>query len=212
MNRNEQPIWVFGIIPAAGLSRRMGTPKQLLPIDGRPMLQVVLDHLCAAALEGVVVVTRSEILAAWKPEPQPRVQFAINDNDDSQMIDSVLLGIERLRARYEMKEEDGLLVCPGDNPRIGRPVVEACVTAYRRHVGGIIRAVHRGRRGHPIIIPCGRADELPRLAQSGGLDQLPRQHPALVTEVACDEPGVAQDVDTPTDYTNQLRDTGDDTE
>ena len=203
---------MFGIIPAAGLSRRMGTPKQLLPIDGRPMLQLVLDHLCAAALDGVVVVTRSEILAAWKPEPQPRVQFAINDNDDSEMIDSVLLGVERLRTRYELKKEDGLLVCPGDNPRIGRPVVEACVAAYRRHVGRVIRAVHRGRPGHPIIIPYGLADELPRLAQSGGLDQLPRQHPELVTEVAGDEPGIVQDVDTPADYANQLRHTGDDTE
>ena len=39
---------VFAIVPAAGRSRRMGTPKQLLDVGGRTMLAAVLEPLAAA--------------------------------------------------------------------------------------------------------------------------------------------------------------------
>ena len=39
---------VFAIVPAAGRSRRMGRPKQLLEIDGVPMLLGVVRQLAAS--------------------------------------------------------------------------------------------------------------------------------------------------------------------
>ena len=44
---------VFGIIAAAGRSRRMGQPKQLLAIDGAPLLVRMIDLMLAAALDGI---------------------------------------------------------------------------------------------------------------------------------------------------------------
>jgi hypothetical protein len=51
------------LIPAAGAGTRMGeaTPKQYLPIAGKPMLQHVIDTFCVAPLiDRVVVVVSAE--------------------------------------------------------------------------------------------------------------------------------------------------------
>src|ERR1039457_685187 len=46
-----------GIVLAAGASRRMGEPKQLLPVRGRPLLETALAAACDSQLdEGVVVL------------------------------------------------------------------------------------------------------------------------------------------------------------
>ena len=41
-------VSVGGIVLAAGRGARMGRPKQLLPLDGRPLLQHVLDAAASA--------------------------------------------------------------------------------------------------------------------------------------------------------------------
>jgi len=51
---------VVGIVLAAGRGARMGSPKQLLELDGRPLLQHVIDAAAAAPLEGVIVVLGHE--------------------------------------------------------------------------------------------------------------------------------------------------------
>ena len=56
---------VVGIVLAAGMSTRMGRPKQLLPLGGRSALAWIVD-LLAARLDQVVVVLghRAEEIAA----------------------------------------------------------------------------------------------------------------------------------------------------
>ena len=47
---------VTGIVPAGGASRRMGTDKRLLVVDGEPMLRRVVAAVAAVADEVIVVV------------------------------------------------------------------------------------------------------------------------------------------------------------
>ena len=59
-----------GLILAAGSSRRMGSPKQLLLIEGRPMLELVVAQANASKLDEVLVV-----LGAVADEIRPRVDW-----------------------------------------------------------------------------------------------------------------------------------------
>src|SRR5690348_8637518 len=54
---------VDAVVPAAGLGTRMlplthAVPKELLPLDGRPIIEHVVDELLGAGIERVWLVTR----------------------------------------------------------------------------------------------------------------------------------------------------------
>ena len=78
-----------GVVLAAGSSRRMGRPKQLLDVAGRPLLEVVVGHANASRLDEVLVV-----LGAAAEEIQAEVDFGrarvlINPDHGSGMASSL---------------------------------------------------------------------------------------------------------------------------
>lgn len=196
---------VFGIVPAAGRSRRMGAPKQLADVGGRPMLLAVLEPLLASRVAGVVVVTHSLIaerlggLLCTCSDPLQRVRSVINDDESSEMIDSVRLGLRFWRDSGEADSAAGFLVCPGDQPGIRTADFDACIAAFERSPERIVIATHAGRRGHPLIFPPGDAGFVESAACDTGLNALPRAFPRRVLAVECGSGAVVQDVDTPGD-------------
>ena len=57
-----------------------------------------------------------------------------------------------------------------------------------------------GKRGHPLAIAPGLIPEIDELDPDVGLRQLRDRHEAELLEVAVEDAGVIQDVDTPEDY------------
>lgn len=207
---------VFAIVPAAGRSRRMGRCKQVLEIDGVPMLLGMVRQLAASHIAGIVIVTRPEIEESLRSHPpaaaqfqtcgddsSPEVIFAYNQADDAEMIDSVRIGIQTWKQRDSSAESDGLLVCPADHPGITAADFNACIAAFQSEPHRIIIASRNGRRGHPIIFPANLAAAVQSPACDNGLNALPRTHAGLVREVSCHSPGVLTDLDTPNDLTRR---------
>lgn len=191
---------VFAIVPAAGRSRRMGTAKQLLDVGGRPMLLAVVEPLEASRVSGVVVVTHRELARqVWDRLP-PGVLLAENDDERSDMIDSVRRGLATWRARTSLGPRDGVLVCPGDHPGISTADFDACLTAFRAAPDRIVIAAREGRRGHPIIFPAALAAFVDSPKADAGLRALPREYADRVLIVERASPGITRDVDTPEDY------------
>ncbi|MEK7328911.1 MAG: NTP transferase domain-containing protein, partial [Chloroflexota bacterium] len=87
---------VYGIVPAAGLGRRMGRPKQTLPYWGSTITGRVVRTLLDAELDAVEVVPRSELVARLDLPSDKRLSVAVNDNASSQMIDSIRIGLSVL--------------------------------------------------------------------------------------------------------------------
>jgi CTP:molybdopterin cytidylyltransferase MocA len=199
---------IFAIIPAAGQSRRMGTAKQLLDVGGRPMLLSVLESLAASEVDGIVLVTNSSVaqqLAGYSLSNTgklglPMPPIAINDDPKSEMIDSIRIGIAEWRKRQTLREHDGFLVCPADQPGIAMADFNACIAAFRASPDRIVIGTYDGRRGHPIVFPVSLADFVQSSACNAGLNALPRAHPERVIAQPCGSPAVVRDVDTPEDY------------
>ena len=184
---------VIAIVPAAGRSARMGTPKQLLHVDGKPMLLGVVDALLGGGVARVVVVTNSAIREAL-PSLPPRVDVALNDDPKTQMIESIRIGLAASPAA------DGFLVCPSDAARITATDVRRCIEAFAETPGRIVIATNDGTRGHPMIFPQSLAAVVQSAECDAGLNQLSRHRPQLVREVICDSPGTVSNVNTPADY------------
>jgi molybdenum cofactor cytidylyltransferase len=193
------PSRVFAIVPAAGQSRRMGRPKQLLELGGRPMLLATIEPLAAAEIAGVLVVTH-RLVAEQVGAALPRgVRLVRNDDENSEMIDSVRIGLRAWFERGPVAEYDGFLVCPADQPGIRTADFNSCVRAFQSAPERIVVAARAGRRGHPIIFPAALAAFIQSAACDPGLNALPHAFPASVLLVTCRSRGVTADVDTPGD-------------
>jgi molybdenum cofactor cytidylyltransferase len=182
------------LLPAAGASRRMGRPKLLLPFRGRPLIAAVVDALRAGGAGTIVLVIapEDEELRAWAR--QAGVDVAVNPDPERGMLSSIQEGLAALR------RDQILLVSPADLPGL-RP--DSVAGLLRRMIAAgapLAVPVYQGKRGHPLAIAPALIPEIFTLDPRIGLKQLRDRYVAELLEVAVDDPGVVQDVDTPEDY------------
>ncbi|MCP4592918.1 MAG: nucleotidyltransferase family protein [bacterium] len=194
-----EDIQVFAVIPAAGQSRRMGEPKQLLPMDGATMLESVIESVLEGGIDGLCVVTSRVIDEALLLSEDPRFILAHNDDPASEMIDSIRIGMNALADHCTVCEHDGLMVCPADMPGVTSADVRTVAGAYREAPGGAVIAAYQGKRGHPVVFPASWAEQVRQIGD-GGLKVLIERHSDRARLVECASPGVLVDLDTLQDF------------
>ncbi len=205
MNRPDEPAGseqVFGIIPAAGVSRRMGQAKQLLPFGDRTILETVINSVLGAPISGLAVVTNSQVADELDLSDDPRFLTVLNDDAESQMLDSIRLGLDVVRKAFAPPAEAGILVCPGDMPEIDVATTSLCYRVFIENSGQIVVASHQQKHGHPVIVPLSMTPELESI-QEGGLAALLHRHAEAVHAVEFETPAVCRDIDTPEDYNDR---------
>jgi molybdenum cofactor cytidylyltransferase len=183
---------VSAILLAAGLSQRMGAPKPLLPIQGRPAVVRCLESLRTSGIAEIVLVVNPEggdIVDAAKDIP---ARVAVNELPGSDMAASVRAGLELVN-RFAA----GVLVCLCDHPLVRPDTLESMISAHSRMPGAIIIPVYRGRKGHPTLFPRSVLEDLAKVAT---LRDVIGQYSAKITLLDVDDEGVILDMDTPEDY------------
>lgn len=146
----RHPVKVAGVLLAAGAARRFGSPKQLAPLRGAPLLQHPLDALLAARLDDVVVVLGAyapEVKAALRPS---RARVLVAGDWEEGMAASLRRGVHAAAGR----EADWALVALGDQPGLSAPAVDALTAAARAAPPGVgaVRATYGGTPGHPVVL------------------------------------------------------------
>jgi molybdenum cofactor cytidylyltransferase len=111
---------------------------------------------------------------------------------------SVVLALTHIAAHYAPTGVDAWLVAPADLPRLFPPVIAQVLAAYDPAHPTAVVPVHRGERGHPTLLPWTLARRVQELGADEGVNTLVER--TSVREVACDSPGVLDDVDSPADY------------
>ena len=192
---------VYAIVLSAGMSIRMGSPKQLLPFGDRTVLQRVVDTLLRADLSGVVVVLGHRAEAVRKSLSGRPVDFCLNPDYREGMFSSVRCGLSALPPGA-----DAALIVLGDQPQIDAEVVRRVIAAYREGEKGIVIPTFKGGRGHPALVDLGRyRDKIFELSGEAGLKPVMRGHPEDTLELPVDEAGILRDIDTPEDYRAELQ-------
>ncbi len=185
---------VWAVILAAGESRRMGEPKLLLPLRGKTMIEAVVDKVLAAGLSGVAVVVGGApgVRTALAGKP---VLFVDNPDFSRGMLSSVQRGLRALPA-----DATSALIVLADQPLIPESAIRAVLAAGQCGSKGLVVPIHRGRRGHPLLISLAYRSEVEGLDAGVGLRQLLARHPDDILEVEVPDPDFLEDVDTPADY------------
>jgi molybdenum cofactor cytidylyltransferase len=179
------------VILAAGESRRMGSPKALLPYENRTFLENLLDvttHPRIGVRRVVVGANQAEIGQRVPLDPE---MLVINREWRKGQLSSIRAGIESLRAI----DTEGMLVALVDHPLVTRAVVAELVAAFDRKPGSIVLPTWKGKRGHPVIFPSRFYSELYDASNEIGARAVVWAHAKEVVEVASSDEGVVLDID-----------------
>lgn len=190
---------VAGVILAAGSASRMGQPKQLLPLAGRPLLQHVVEAAAMSGLDDVVLVLghRAEAIRRAIDCP-PGVRVVVNPDHAQGQSTSLRLGLGALSPRAA-----AAAILLGDQPRVGAGLIDRVAAAFQAGTAAVVRPTYcgGGQRvpGHPVVIARHLWPALDALRGDQGARALIAAHPEWLHEVELD--GVAPgDVDTWADY------------
>ena len=187
---------VAGLVLAAGISSRFGSPKSLAKLHGRPLLQHVLDTVAETPLEPVLVVLghaalKVEATIDWRAEVRLR-----NPDPARGLASSLHVGLDDLGAL--LPRVDGAVILLGDQPRTRSSVIEALLAAAERSDRPILAPRYAEGGGiNPLVLRREAFPLADRTSGDRGLGPVIAAHLDLVEWV--DVAGSNTDVDTPDD-------------
>ncbi len=190
------------IVPAAGLSRRMGREKVLLPFGRSTVLETVLETLAAAGVAEVVAVLRPDLPEAAERAGRAGARVVLNARPEEEMLLSIRLGLEAVSPDIA-----AAFVWPADHPAVSPDTVR--LLARRADQALALVPCYRSRRGHPALIGRDLFSAITRIPPQEGLRHLWRMRPEALREIPLEDPGVVQNIDTPEDYRQALQESGD---
>ncbi|HEX2375522.1 MAG TPA: nucleotidyltransferase family protein [Actinomycetota bacterium] len=185
---------VLGLVLAAGGSTRMGRPKQLAELDGRPLLAHVLAAAEDEALDRVVVA-----LGGAATEVLDRVDLG---RAEPLVVEGWAAGMGHVLAAALAQAGDGwgaVVVLLGDQPLVPGRAVARLVEAWRAGAGPVVTATYGGRPGNPKLFDRRLLPDLLRLAGDTGARDLVAAHPEWVRRVEVGDLGSDDDVDVEAD-------------
>jgi molybdenum cofactor cytidylyltransferase len=189
------PSPVAAVVLAAGGSKRMGQAKQLLPIDGQPMVRRVVQAVCQAGLAQVLVVVGAEGERVAHVLSGLELEIVYNRSWEQGMSTSVRAGLQALRPEIE-----AAILVLADQPGLTPDVLDALVAGYRASRAPIVAPFYLGRRGNPVLFARSLFAELSRVEGDQGGRALLVRHAQDVARVDLDEAAILLDVDTRQDY------------
>ena len=190
-----------GVVLAAGASKRMGSPKALLPApDGRAFVARVIQTLVDAGLDRIAIVTGRDhdaIVSAVARESL-RVQplFVRNPDPGRGQLSSLWVGMDAVLDGTS----PALLVTLVDVPLVAVSTVTAVIEAWRDRRPPVTRPAIGERHGHPVVFDRRVFAELRAAPVDGGAKTVIRAHERDVLNVPVADEGCLVDVDTREEY------------
>jgi molybdenum cofactor cytidylyltransferase len=189
---NRRPTALHALILAAGASRRFGSPKQLVRVDGQSLLQRTVAHATELLGAGVTVVLGAHAAAIAETLPPGSAGTLINRNWQEGIGSSIRIGVQRLPGAC-----DGVLLVLADQPLVGEETLRRLITAWRRQPRQIIASHYGNVTGVPAIFPRWCFGDLSALRGDQGARIVIRRYADHVVRLA--HPEAAVDIDYPED-------------
>ncbi|WP_405242722.1 nucleotidyltransferase family protein [Lentisalinibacter salinarum] len=210
---NARDPLLFALVLAAGGSRRLGAPKQLLTFGGEALVRRAL-RLAAGPCGGrSLLVLGAEYTRVLEAAGEVARYFVVNEHWQRGLSSSLVLGVECLP-----DDCDGLLVLLTDQPLVDETDLARLAAAWRSRPDAIAASRYGGRGGNecgddggdilgvPAIFPRRLFPELRALTGDRGARPLIERHRHEVIAVECRR--AATDIDTPADAAALAREGG----
>jgi len=176
---------VAGILLAAGAGRRLGQPKALVELGGRPLVARGIALLREGGAAPVIVVTGAAAVNLTG------VITVHNPHWSTGMASSLAAGLATVPDASE-----AAVVALVDQPLVGAAAVRRLIAAYQDGASVAV-AAYGGRPRNPVLLARRHWGEVTALAAGdAGAREFLRARPDLVTLVECGDTGRPDDIDT----------------
>jgi molybdenum cofactor cytidylyltransferase len=178
-----------GVVLAAGLSRRMGTLKPLLLLDGVPAVVRAVTSFTDIGVRPVVVLGHAHPEVAEALQGL-QVHCVLNESYRRGMWSSVVCGLHANDASAQWAA-----VLPADCALVRPETVGTLLRSALKAVQDVVLPTYGVAQGHPPLLSAGLALKAANAEPRGGLRDLLTAEPERVLEVAVDDGGVLLDMD-----------------
>ena len=145
---------VVGVLLGAGSSRRLGRPKQTLPLGGTTVLGWTLRDAEESALDHVCVVLGGAADEAARAIRPSRARVVYNSAYGSGCASSLLAGLDHAG------ECAAIMMLLGDMPGVDATIINAVIAAWRADPSWSAVTAYDDGLGHPFVFS---ADAFPAL-------------------------------------------------
>ena len=198
MNKNQDSQRaVATIILAAGASRRMGEPKQLLPYRRQTLLSYIAQCAISSPCNPVIVILGANA-EKIKPQIDHQVSLKLLKNNywKEGISSSIRYGINYLQKQHSNIDAVVFLTC--DQPFISAELIKQLIAAYYLTNKPIIASQYGETLGIPALFDRTFFSTLMQLQGDRGAKKIIQQYPDLANLINFPQGKI--DLDTLEDY------------
>jgi molybdenum cofactor cytidylyltransferase len=186
---------IGAVILAAGVSKRLGTSKQVLDFRGEPLVKRAVSAASQAGCSPVVVVIGANPEATRQALRELNVREVENRQWESGLSSSIRTGVAAIIETNPKANAVVLMLC--DQPFVTPEVIGKLMNVHRETGRSIIASGYGNTFGVPALFDESHYGELMALEGGAGAKQIIQKH--LVDAHLVNFPEGAIDVDTPED-------------
>ncbi len=187
---------IYGIILAAGESKRIGKVKLTLPLGDKQLIEWILQAVKLVPLDKYFLVVRPEDREIIKIGKRWGAEIVLNPEYKSGMSTSIR------KALYQISsgDIDGFFIILGDQPLINPSVIYKMLRAFTPGKKEIVVPFYKDKQGNPVLFDGYWKEELMNLRGDIGGRVLIKAYPEKVKWVKLSNESILLDVDREEDY------------
>lgn len=177
------------LIPAAGASKRLGQPKQLVVYKGKPLIQRACEIAESLAPREIIVVTGANADSVEKAVQKTSARGVYNPDWESGMGGSIAVGANTID-----RDSSGIMILLCDQWGVLPRDLQRLARTWLSDTERIVCAETDGRPGPPVIFPRSCLAALRGLQGDRGAHSVIDAHARLLTALPMENAGY--DLDT----------------
>jgi molybdenum cofactor cytidylyltransferase len=189
---------IAAIVPAAGMSTRMGRNKLLLAFRGKPLIVRAVDTLLESEIDEIVVVLGHEADRVRETLQERQVTIVENFDYRQGMSTSIRVGLGAVSSGAR-----AIMIYLPDQPLLEPEDVNWLIRAFaeaRERNKSIVVPFFRGQRGNPVILDASFKEAILEVVGEVGCKRVIKRNPDKVLMVEMKTDHVVRDVDRMEDY------------
>lgn len=184
------------LVIAAGQSKRLGQPKQLLTFEGEYLINRLLKTINAAGQFPTILVLGAQAeLIQGKLAPS-KVEIVLNVDWQTGMAGSISTGVKYIQRQHP--NIDGLMIVVCDQPYLQTSHINALLELQQQTEKPIVASYYAGVPGTPVLFHAVHFESLVKLTGEVGAKMIIQQNKDEVASMLFEEAAI--DIDTEEDY------------